>query len=629
MEGGGGNSNALAEAEALRVTSYALPDWLCTVSGGEEVEGSKQPPPFLSSWVSGGGNAALYDSGEDGSGVGTVAMASCVPGRADALQFAAVDDEEGSVRLGRLHLSSSGSSSGGAGGTLSFGLSSVTIDGAAVGAGGLALNALCSDSCYLRPLSGDAAMIVRWEGKEEEEEGGDDGRPHAASVLEVSRTSLHEGADNLPTGATALMPQVQLALSVVVVGGGGGPFEAAWLELSPLLKGGSAFTLAHPPPTTTAANGLRRVAVGFAMGPEEVKEEEGEAAAEGEGGKEEEVVRERSVAPHPPYLAPTLIHAIEAGGGVGEVPPALQLIDLHEGTHRYIPLLPAPKEGEEEDGGGGGGKSKGRYSGWRGLSEADVVDPHAMEALFVSPVPSATGGGAVTLHRNGEMILWQTHHRALASRAKEWRLIVGGGGGGGIGEVRKDGGGGGGDGDGGGGPSGLSIVRDFPSPKAATMPKRGKVDETGAPHVGGNTWAGGTGGRDTAGLGGKGGPYRLSDGNPIHQISEEEKGNVSPEALKAAREMAKEAWKQRLQEIDMSEGEATIYTSLFDAVSREVEQTRVMLEAREARRTERGWLTRQTHGELDEGRIIDGNSSSGRTIHSVCVCTLSTLIVTL
>ena len=42
-------------------------------------------------------------------------------------------------------------------------------------------------------------------------------------------------------------------------------------------------------------------------------------------------------------------------------------------------------------------------------------------------------------------------------------------------------------------------------------------------------------------------------GNPIHQISEDEKANVSPEALKAAREMAKEAWRKRLEEIDMSE----------------------------------------------------------------------------
>lgn len=30
-------------------------------------------------------------------------------------------------------------------------------------------------------------------------------------------------------------------------------------------------------------------------------------------------------------------------------------------------------------------------------------------------------------------------------------------------------------------------------------PKHGKIDPTGAPHIGGNTWAGGVGGRDTAG----------------------------------------------------------------------------------------------------------------------------------
>ena len=34
---------------------------------------------------------------------------------------------------------------------------------------------------------------------------------------------------------------------------------------------------------------------------------------------------------------------------------------------------------------------------------------------------------------------------------------------------------------------------------ALDSPKHGQMDPTGAPHVGGNTWAGGTGGRDTAG----------------------------------------------------------------------------------------------------------------------------------
>ena len=59
---------------------------------------------------------------------------------------------------------------------------------------------------------------------------------------------------------------------------------------------------------------------------------------------------------------------------------------------------------------------------------------------------------------------------------------------------------------------------DRPSGKDVKAPKHGKVDETGAPHVGGNTWAGGTGGRDTAGLGGKGGPYRLDAGHEVYQV---------------------------------------------------------------------------------------------------------------
>lgn len=39
-------------------------------------------------------------------------------------------------------------------------------------------------------------------------------------------------------------------------------------------------------------------------------------------------------------------------------------------------------------------------------------------------------------------------------------------------------------------------------------PKIGKFDPDNTPHVGGSTWAGGTGGYNTAGLGGVGGPFR-------------------------------------------------------------------------------------------------------------------------
>lgn len=50
---------------------------------------------------------------------------------------------------------------------------------------------------------------------------------------------------------------------------------------------------------------------------------------------------------------------------------------------------------------------------------------------------------------------------------------------------------------------------------------------------------GGTGGSDTAGLGGRGGPYRLDKGHKVHQISDEDKANISEESRRRAATMAK------------------------------------------------------------------------------------------
>ena len=55
------------------------------------------------------------------------------------------------------------------------------------------------------------------------------------------------------------------------------------------------------------------------------------------------------------------------------------------------------------------------------------------------------------------------------------------------------------------------------------------VDPDNAPHVGVNAWARGTGGRDTAGLGGKGGPYHLDAGHRVYQVSNAEKDAVPVE----------------------------------------------------------------------------------------------------
>lgn len=54
-----------------------------------------------------------------------------------------------------------------------------------------------------------------------------------------------------------------------------------------------------------------------------------------------------------------------------------------------------------------------------------------------------------------------------------------------------------------------------------------------------------TGGRDTAGLGGKGGPYRLDSGHTVYQVSQAEKDAVPEEVSRAAREMAEKAFKER------------------------------------------------------------------------------------
>ena len=84
--------------------------------------------------------------------------------------------------------------------------------------------------------------------------------------------------------------------------------------------------------------------------------------------------------------------------------------------------------------------------------------------------------------------------------------------------------------------TGSNTSKSPPDPKS---PKHGEVDSANTPHVGGNNWAGGSGGSDTAGLGGRGGPYRLDSGHPVAQVSDEDKANISTETRALAKRMAK------------------------------------------------------------------------------------------
>eukprot|EP00949_MAST-11_sp_MAST-11-sp1_P001342 g1342.t1 len=157
----------------------------------------------------------------------------------------------------------------------------------------------------------------------------------------------------------------------------------------------------------------------------------------------------------------------------------------------------------------------------------------------------------------------------------------------------------------------LGLKSEFSSHKSTApppleAPKFGKAPD-GKAHVGGSTWAGGTGGSNTAGLGGRGGPYRLDGGFPVHQVSDELKDEVSEEAKQLARQMAQEAFEERLREIDMDGHENEVYEKYYGRVSDHVSRLQKVLGSlRASRSKERTWIKNQSSGEIDDNKLIDG-----------------------
>merc|ERR1711937_250826 len=120
------------------------------------------------------------------------------------------------------------------------------------------------------------------------------------------------------------------------------------------------------------------------------------------------------------------------------------------------------------------------------------------------------------------------------------------------------------------------------------------------------TWKGGTGGRDTAGLGGKGGPYRLDAGHDVHQIPDWEKEQVPEEIREKARQMGQKAFEKRLKEIKMSKHDANTYKSISDPVQKQVQSIRRILDSlEEKKKGERIWLKNQADGEWDDAKLVE------------------------
>jgi len=99
---------------------------------------------------------------------------------------------------------------------------------------------------------------------------------------------------------------------------------------------------------------------------------------------------------------------------------------------------------------------------------------------------------------------------------------------------------------------------------------------------------------------------RLFKGHDIKQISDEAKTNVPDHIKEKAREMAQQELTRRLEELNMSAGDAKEYGSLLQEVQAHIAQLHDLLENLSAREEERVWVKRQTDGELDDSRLTEG-----------------------
>eukprot|EP00092_Neocalanus_flemingeri_P037789 GFUD01041137.1.p1 GENE.GFUD01041137.1~~GFUD01041137.1.p1 ORF type:complete len:1900 (+),score=456.60 GFUD01041137.1:60-5702(+) len=242
---------------------------------------------------------------------------------------------------------------------------------------------------------------------------------------------------------------------------------------------------------------------------------------------------------------------------LGNCAAFLEVVDLMAGQVRYIPVPDAPHQSS--------------YASWYKQTYPDKV-------LGISRM---SNDGLATVDNSGTVRLWETGVANLERSLNEWKRMIGG------------------DDD-------LTMTINQASGKDVDSPKHGKLDAKNDPHIGGNTWAGGTGGRDTAGLGGKGGPYRLDAGHNVHQVPEHEKDNVPDHVKKAARDMNRNAFAEKLREIKMSEYDAQLYEQYAAGVRKQVQTLRSILQSLQAKSQDRTWLKNQTSGDLDDNRLIDG-----------------------
>ena len=170
---------------------------------------------------------------------------------------------------------------------------------------------------------------------------------------------------------------------------------------------------------------------------------------------------------------------------------------------------------------------------------------------LLAPVPNTDD--VIVADVSGHVLQLELAPNSLETSLAAWREMVGTGGG-----------------------ESPRVSRERFSGEDVKYPKHGRVDPKNEPHVGGNTWAGGTGGR-------------LDAGHDVFQLSDEEKDSVPDSVKRAAREMGLKAFKERMREIEMSGHDAALYQQYLSKVRSQIAALKETLTAF----SERSWIRHQ------------------------------------
>lgn len=95
---------------------------------------------------------------------------------------------------------------------------------------------------------------------------------------------------------------------------------------------------------------------------------------------------------------------------------------------------------------------------------------------------------------------------------------------------------------------------------------------------------------------------RLDSGNPIYQLSDEEKNAVPAEIQEKARQMGREALKSQLEDLELRPNELKMYQWFHQKINPIKHQLKEVLSVPEE---ERVWVKNSDQGEIDQSKLIE------------------------